>query len=127
MIRLPPRSTRTDTLCPYTTLFRSFDHAVAADALGAAGVAQVLTGVLALEPATHRLIHAAGDLAVRAGTDAEVIAEAPVIEVVGAGVAVAGVRRHFVLGIAVRGPARLAVFLNELGSAACRERVCKEL
>src|SRR3546814_13770819 len=25
MIRLPPRSTRTDTLLPYTTLFRSFD------------------------------------------------------------------------------------------------------
>src|SRR3546814_2122658 len=25
MIRLPPRSTRTDTLCPYTTLFRSVD------------------------------------------------------------------------------------------------------
>src|SRR3546814_8090526 len=25
MIRLPPRSTRTDTLCPYTTLFRSTD------------------------------------------------------------------------------------------------------
>src|SRR3546814_3808868 len=25
MIRRPPRSTRTDTLCPYTTLFRS-DH-----------------------------------------------------------------------------------------------------
>src|SRR3546814_14580431 len=24
MVRLPPRSTRTDTLCPYTTLFRSF-------------------------------------------------------------------------------------------------------
>src|SRR3546814_18284700 len=24
MIRPPPRSTRTDTLCPYTTLFRSF-------------------------------------------------------------------------------------------------------
>src|SRR3546814_8692166 len=26
MIRLPPRSTRTDTLCPYTTLFRSLDR-----------------------------------------------------------------------------------------------------
>src|SRR3546814_9764014 len=26
MIRLPPRSTRTDTLCPYTTLFRSANH-----------------------------------------------------------------------------------------------------
>src|SRR3546814_10688183 len=24
MIRLPPRATRTDTLCPYTTLFRSW-------------------------------------------------------------------------------------------------------
>src|SRR3546814_19343536 len=23
MVRLPPRSTRSDTLCPYTTLFRS--------------------------------------------------------------------------------------------------------
>src|SRR3546814_17840894 len=27
MIRLPPRSTRTDTLFPYTTLFRSIDRA----------------------------------------------------------------------------------------------------
>src|SRR3546814_4046075 len=27
MIRRPPRSTRTDTLFPYTTLFRSADHA----------------------------------------------------------------------------------------------------
>src|SRR3546814_17991035 len=26
MIRRPPRSTRTDTLCPYTTLFRSAVH-----------------------------------------------------------------------------------------------------
>src|SRR3546814_15149560 len=28
MIRRPPRSTRTDTLFPYTTLFRSFDDEV---------------------------------------------------------------------------------------------------
>src|SRR3546814_6555102 len=27
MIRRPPRSTLTDTLCPYTTLFRSADYA----------------------------------------------------------------------------------------------------
>src|SRR3546814_2661089 len=26
MIRRPPKSTRTDTLCPYTTLFRSADR-----------------------------------------------------------------------------------------------------
>src|SRR3546814_2522475 len=29
MIRRPPRSTRTDTLFPYTTLFRSSDHPLA--------------------------------------------------------------------------------------------------
>src|SRR3546814_6312459 len=28
MIRRPPRSTRTDTLFPYTTLFRSFDFVI---------------------------------------------------------------------------------------------------
>src|SRR3546814_5588593 len=31
MIRLPPRSTRTDTLFPYTTLFRSGNFAAGAD------------------------------------------------------------------------------------------------
>src|SRR3546814_12501580 len=31
MIRRPPRSTRTDTLFPYTTLFRSISHADIAD------------------------------------------------------------------------------------------------
>src|SRR3546814_13792575 len=41
MIRLPPRSTRTDTLVPYTTLFRSPRHCPArprlSGALGGAG------------------------------------------------------------------------------------------
>src|SRR3546814_16672771 len=32
MIRRPPRSTRTDTLFPYTTLFRSVDEGVAVQA-----------------------------------------------------------------------------------------------
>src|SRR3546814_1274456 len=34
MIRRPPRSTRTDTLCPYTTLFRSRGHRTAAPLRG---------------------------------------------------------------------------------------------
>src|SRR3546814_12246278 len=34
MIRRPPRSTRTDTLFPYTTLFRSLLHAPKAEELG---------------------------------------------------------------------------------------------
>src|SRR3546814_3698305 len=33
MIRRPPRSTRTDTLFPYTTLFRSLDLMIAEDAV----------------------------------------------------------------------------------------------
>src|SRR3546814_11551008 len=35
MIRRPPRSTRTDTLFPYTTLFRSFVDKVDATMIGA--------------------------------------------------------------------------------------------
>src|SRR3546814_9837847 len=37
MIRRPPRSTRTDTLFPYTTLFRSFDRHDAPDVVDMAG------------------------------------------------------------------------------------------
>src|SRR3546814_6722591 len=50
MIRRPPRSTRTDTLFPYTTLFRSLDgvrHLLAAalrDRLGAGLLAERLEG-----------------------------------------------------------------------------------
>src|SRR3546814_5956627 len=49
MIRRPPRSTRTDTLCPYTTLFRSgcCEHYSAAFVvlMRAAGIpARVVTG-----------------------------------------------------------------------------------
>src|SRR3546814_12175328 len=39
MIRRPPRSTRTDTLFPYTTLFRSADAELTADDRLHAGVA----------------------------------------------------------------------------------------
>src|SRR3546814_16283961 len=39
MIRRPPRSTRTDTLLPYTTLFRSIDER------GAAAIDQQITGI----------------------------------------------------------------------------------
>src|SRR3546814_16934505 len=44
MIRRPPRSTRTDTLFPYTTLFRSA-AAVGADDAGDAGLDDQLGGV----------------------------------------------------------------------------------
>src|SRR3546814_13266731 len=38
MIRRPPRSTRTDTLFPYTTLFRSYDMALAKKLVAGADV-----------------------------------------------------------------------------------------
>src|SRR3546814_6196772 len=58
MIRRPPRATRTDTLFPYTTLFRSHD---AAERLGADGDADLRTGV------GHRL--AAGEAVGRVHRD----------------------------------------------------------
>src|SRR3546814_6276515 len=49
MIRLPPRSTRTDTLFPYTTLFRSDEP------LGERRLARACgTGDQDVEPALHR-------------------------------------------------------------------------
>src|SRR3546814_3537965 len=42
MIRRPPRSTRTDTLFPYTTLFRSLGAAVPADREQPRGLARAL-------------------------------------------------------------------------------------
>src|SRR3546814_2270923 len=65
MIRLPPRSTRTDTLFPYTTLFRSktqrrvaFLCAFARDYHGAFGAAQLDVGV---SSAQHRPMTAFDD------------------------------------------------------------------
>src|SRR3546814_3629558 len=48
MIRRPPRSTRTDTLLPYTTLFRSIEFG---------------TGIIACQNVIGFMTHRAGDLA----------------------------------------------------------------
>src|SRR3546814_20719261 len=45
MIRLPPRSTLTDTLFPYTTLFRSRTPGRALRRTGAGGAGRLLLGV----------------------------------------------------------------------------------
>src|SRR3546814_6573845 len=77
MIRRPPRSTRTDTLFPYTTLFRSPDQ----DDVGLVDVAAVLTVVMGQREG-HR-VHAAEVLGVQhvlqpwraADLDAEVVGQ----------------------------------------------------
>src|SRR3546814_1807509 len=63
MIRRPPRSTRTDTLFPYTTLFRSLDHA---------GISPDQLGFVLMATVTHpyQTPAAAPELAARLGSTA---------------------------------------------------------
>src|SRR3546814_20695575 len=61
MIRRPPRSTRTDTLFPYTTLFRS--------KLIAAGDEASLRRALELEPGNEAAITALATLLIDGGTN----------------------------------------------------------
>src|SRR3546814_13810853 len=53
MIRRPPRSTRTDTLVPYTTLFRSGAHEI--DAAARHDVDLEVVGAQIVEQLDHRL------------------------------------------------------------------------
>src|SRR3546814_6325847 len=48
MIRRPPRSTRTDTLFPYTTLFRSIDPLTSPSASMSASSVRAMTSTIAL-------------------------------------------------------------------------------
>src|SRR3546814_13521877 len=47
MLRRPPRSTRTDTLFPYTTLFRSWEG-------GCNGAVRIIIAVAQLDPGLRR-------------------------------------------------------------------------
>src|SRR3546814_12568014 len=106
MIRRPPRSTRTDTLFPYTTLFRSADRGCGADrdrgalAHEIASLVEQLVDVLGVE----RLREARQRLRGRAGV-------------------IAILRAEFLIDRA-RGVGHQ---LRELGRASCRERVCQSV
>src|SRR3546814_3704924 len=75
MIRRPPRSTRTDTLFPYTTLFRSATTRIAFDSFASTAVAVAKTLVhapieAAQLPALGELAgHTAGDVVVWVATE----------------------------------------------------------
>src|SRR3546814_5175066 len=65
MIRRPPRSTRTDTLFPYTTLFRSPDDLHPGDAGRPLACGDLLGGVGSGAVALCRRLHAADRPAAR--------------------------------------------------------------
>src|SRR3546814_15537194 len=106
MIRRPPRSTRTDTLFPYTTLFRS----LAARGGLRRGALQVGDQGLG-----------AGLAAGAGGNDAAHDVQQLVAE--RAGIVQGLVEGGVELGLAARHGAEAAV--TQIGRAACRERVCQ--
>src|SRR3546814_19131709 len=103
MIRLPPRSTRTDTLFPYTTLFRSVVNAHTAFNIALAAV--FLPLVRPLDALTRRLLPdpPVTDLAARPRYLDKAALDTP-------SVALAAAARET---------------LRKIGRASCRARVCQ--
>src|SRR3546814_14488192 len=115
MIRRPPRSTRTDTLFPYTTLFRSRDN-TSVSAIAAQGPAQqifarhdivptyVVDYPVATTPAAVAVLKSFFDQgACRIGTHLHPWVNPPFQEVVNA----------------------TNSYPGKIGSASCRDRVCQ--
>src|SRR3546814_17758251 len=107
MIRRPPRSTRTDTLLPYTTLFRSWRwphsglkqralHRLAADRAAAVAPGEFLFGGVA----------DVGVAIVGEALDHVLVDLAPVLAAIGAA-------------------AHARPQPGQIGRASCRERVCQ--
>src|SRR3546814_20974081 len=115
MIRRPPRSTRTDTLFPYTTLFRS----EGVHLLVAVGVGQPRAGAEAGGLADEVLVEHPG---LGRGAHEGLVVEAGAEDRPGE-----AVHRHDVE--AERGPSVLAAGLEaveqQLGRASCEEQVCQ--
>src|SRR3546814_15038899 len=118
MIRRPPRSTRTDTLFPYTTLFRSELHLLVHQNIHRGGRGAQLLEVTGLH-------HAQGPGAREVGEE-EVVLHEVMQEGVARQAAVAEAA-HEVMP-RVRLPVRRRrqpPAGKEIGRASCRERVCQ--
>src|SRR3546814_15851732 len=111
MIRRPPRSTRTDTLCPHTTLFRSDRHVsrpkiVKQRTQGKSRMKRSSRNYAEGESPRERIVNAAsrlfGSKGFYATTTAELAEEASV--------SVGQIYR---------------LFTDKIGRASCRERVVK--
>src|SRR3546814_12749996 len=121
MVRRPPRSTRTDTLFPYTTLFRSPHPAGRADPLPAHAWPRCAVAA-GHRPCRYR--HPDGGRTPARGAAAEPPPDGP-RGLCRAGLAVeGGIRRHDHRPAAPAGR-ELRLEPRGIGRASCRERVCK--
>src|SRR3546814_15281856 len=99
MIRRPPRSTRTDTLFPYTTLFRSLATLSRSPAEATAHASSLLEDTAAI------------------AENNRAVAVAMLIGAVSSG---RGSMIHCTAGLA-----SMRFGFREIGRASCRERVCQ--
>src|SRR3546814_19747944 len=116
MIRRPPRSTRTDTLFPYTALFRS--HAELEQAVGGLGALRVI--LIAGQEGGGRLFVLLAHV--------EGLAE-PVLRIAGQRVLRMGAEEFaegaLGIGIVALHQKLVGVVILQIGRASCRERVCQ--
>src|SRR3546814_16602687 len=107
MIRRPPRSTRTDTLCPYTTLFRSW---LCSGDLGRADA-----------QGNFFLVDRLKDMIITGGENVYSVEVETVIR------DMTGVADVAVIGLPdpVWGEIVHAEIVLQIGRASCRERVCQ--
>src|SRR3546814_12784884 len=117
MLRRPPRSTRTDTLFPYTTLFRSMMVRKDAEAISTEDLRKAVarTGMCAEEWRPG---------AADAGEDSHRRLQVWFTTLSGLGVA-AGLVLHVWLAGGFAEALRLFAGHDEIGRASCRERVCQ--
>src|SRR3546814_14191153 len=130
MIRRPPRSTRTDTLFPYTTLFRSL--VIEANLIARQEIMALAGGdhvLVTIEPQLDRMAVAgsedggdAGELRRLGFLAAEAAAHAPAFDGDGMQRPVEHAGDHL---LHFRGMLRRAAHHHEIGRASCRERVCQ--
>src|SRR3546814_17167736 len=104
MIRRPPRSTRTDTLFPYTTLFRS--DLILVDIACGTRIQHILKAVAVILPKILFLLTV--EKILRGEAEHETPAEALFDE-----------------GFEIRLVAQRNGLVEEIGRESCRERVCK--
>src|SRR3546814_14231656 len=124
MIRRPPRSTRTDTLFPYTTLFRS-PRGVGGKTIWCKAECLQPVGAFKIRGAWHRLTDLSpeqaneGVVGVSSGNHAQGVAWAAKR---------LGIRAAIVMpsnAPAMKLAATRQLGAEEIGRAACRERVCR--